>query len=102
MRQFLRSVLILSLLALVSAPAFAVGPCFSTCTCTSKCAARCVGPDGIAMTCGFYGICMGSCLKRDGIVQLAGPIQEANIDEILRFRTGMGESETCSESSPSR
>jgi hypothetical protein len=99
MKRCLQSVLILSLLALVSAPAFAVGPCWQVCTCSSSCSQRCVDPDGRGTTCFNGWDCIGSCLG----AQPADPVQEQRADKNLLFRVGGAEPlqdtftfETCS------
>lgn len=87
MKRCLQSVLILSLLALISAPAFAVGPCWQVCTCSSSCSQRCVDPDGRGTTCFYVGACVGSCLA----AQPADPIQEQRADANLLFQAGGAE-----------
>jgi hypothetical protein len=75
MKPFLYTLSILGLLALASAPAFAIGPCSLQCTATSQCSQRCVGPDGLPMTCGFYGECMGASLAPGVAALVADPVQ---------------------------
>jgi hypothetical protein len=91
MKVFLRSVSILSLLALASAPAFAIGPCTLSCTCSSSCIAKCVGPDGIPMTCGDYGRCTRICSQAYGATQLGGPTQEAGLGGFPWLQAGIGQ-----------
>lgn len=79
MKRCLQSVLILSLLALISAPAFAVGPCWQVCTCSASCSQRCVDPDGRGTTCFNGWDCIGSCQG----AQPADPIQEQRADANL-------------------